>query len=77
MYGIMSYAVVRRTGEIGVRMALGPQRLDILRLFLQETLLLVMIGLAQGVHSTSSDALDAQTELIDMRACTGIGSALH
>ncbi|HYL77395.1 MAG TPA: ABC transporter permease, partial [Bryobacteraceae bacterium] len=49
LYGIMSYAVVRRTGEIGIRMALGARRWDILAMVLRETLLLVTIGVAIGI----------------------------
>ncbi len=49
LYGILSYAVLRRTGEIGIRMALGAQRGNILRMVLRETLLLVGIGVTLGV----------------------------
>jgi predicted permease len=49
IYGLMSYAVTRRTNEIGIRMALGAGRHDILWMVLRETLLLVLIGVAIGV----------------------------
>jgi predicted permease len=49
LYGVMSYTVAGRTREIGVRMALGAQRLDVLRLVLREAMLLVGIGLAIGI----------------------------
>ena len=49
LYGILSYAVARRTSEIGIRMALGAQRANILGMVLRETLLLVVIGVAVGV----------------------------
>jgi predicted permease len=49
LYGLMSYAVVRRTREIGIRMALGAQRAAMLRMILRETMLLVGIGIILGV----------------------------
>ncbi|MGH9613845.1 MAG: FtsX-like permease family protein, partial [Bryobacteraceae bacterium] len=49
LYGIMSYAVTRRTREIGIRMALGAERHDILAKVLRETLFTVAIGVAIGI----------------------------
>jgi predicted permease len=49
LYGIMAHAVVRRTNEIGIRMALGAERRDIIWMVLSESLLLVGVGLAIGV----------------------------
>jgi macrolide transport system ATP-binding/permease protein len=49
LYGIMAYSVTRRTSEIGIRMALGAERRDVLWLVLRETTLLVMTGIAIGV----------------------------
>jgi len=50
-YGIVHFSVQQRTREIGVRMALGAQRFDILSLVLGEGLKLVLIGVALGVVS--------------------------
>jgi len=49
LYGIMSYGVAGRTGEIGIRMALGAQGRNVLWLIMRETLLLVVIGIAVGL----------------------------
>jgi predicted permease len=49
IYGLMSYAVGRRTNEFGVRLALGANRRNVVGLVLQETMWLVVTGLAIGV----------------------------
>jgi putative ABC transport system permease protein len=49
VYGITSYAVAQRTHEIGIRLALGAQLSDVLKLGLRQGLILTIIGAAIGV----------------------------
>jgi predicted permease len=49
LYGVMAYAVTRRTREIGIRLALGAQTASVRRLVMRETLLLALIGIAIGL----------------------------
>jgi macrolide transport system ATP-binding/permease protein len=46
LYGTMSYNVARRTGEIGIRMALGAQRARVVKMILREVIVLLAVGLA-------------------------------
>jgi len=52
IYGVMVYTVTQRTGEFGIRMALGAQRLDVLRLVLVQGGKLVGLGLLIGLGAT-------------------------
>ena len=49
LYGVMSYSVAQRTNEIGIRMALGAQTRDVLKLIVKQGVTLVLIGLVLGM----------------------------
>jgi predicted permease len=63
LYGVISYSVARRRSEIGIRMALGAERLDILRMVMGEAGVLLAVGalvgtgLALGLGRTASSML--------------------
>jgi predicted permease len=52
LYGVLSYSVARRTNEIGIRMALGADKSNVVGMILQETGVMIALGMAAGVGAT-------------------------
>jgi predicted permease len=68
LYGVMSYNVVQRTNEIGVRMALGAQTHDVHWMILREALLLLAAGVALGLPLSLAAARFVRQQLFGLRA---------
>jgi predicted permease len=67
LYGVLSYAVARRTNEIGIRMALGAQSRNVLWLVLREALMLAGIGIGIGLLASLSLTNTAKTLLFGLQ----------
>jgi predicted permease len=80
VYGVLSYVVSQKTSEIGIRMALGAQRGDILRGVLRQGLWIVGIGLALGIPATLGAAHLLRTMIVvsptDPATYVGVSAAL-
>ena len=84
LYGLIAYHVVQRTSEIGIRMALGAQRSDVLRAILQRGLVWIAAGVALGIPLALGTSRLAQgllfglsaTDLVSLIGAATVMSAL-
>ena len=67
LYGVFSYAVVQRTNEIGIRMALGAQRADVVRMIMREAGVVLLLGLVAGVGIALASAQLAASLLFGLK----------
>ena len=63
LYGLLAFAMVQRMGEMGVRMALGARRVDVVWLVVREAWLLVAIGIVVGVPAALGAARVASSQI--------------
>ncbi len=68
LYGVVAQGVARRTNEIGVRMALGAQRGNILWMVLRDTLALLAAGLAVGIPAAFGASHFISSQLYGLRS---------
>src|SRR6266566_1286174 len=66
LYGVMAYTVAQRTREVGIRMALGAARGNVIWLVMREVLLLVAIGVAAGVTASLALTRVVQSQLFGL-----------
>jgi len=68
LYGLLSYDVARRTREVGIRMALGAEQRDVLRLVTRRGIALVVVGAAVGIAAALGVTRFMASMLYDVRA---------
>jgi ABC-type antimicrobial peptide transport system permease subunit len=68
LYGVMTYAVTRRTAEIGLRVALGAQRGNVVGMVLRDAMTVVAAGVVVGIPSALAAAKLLQAQLYGVSA---------
>jgi len=67
LYGVMAYSVIRRTNEIGIRMALGAERRQLIWMVLREVLAMAVVGLGIGLAAAMTGASLIQSFLFQLK----------
>ena len=75
LYGVVSYSVVQRTREIGLRLALGARRQDVLRLVIRQAMMVILAGIALGLAGAFAVTRVARRHLYEVSATDPIGFA--
>ncbi|HUG55036.1 MAG TPA: ABC transporter permease [Vicinamibacteria bacterium] len=68
LYGVLAFVVTRRTREIGIRMALGAERRNVIRLVLGEMVALFVFGVAAGVFAGTAGGRYVESQLFGVHA---------
>jgi len=76
LYGTMSYSVTRRTNEIGIRMALGASGTGVVRLVLQDAILMIAVGMTLGVPAAIAGGRYVRSQLFGLRPADPLTLAL-
>jgi ABC-type antimicrobial peptide transport system permease subunit len=78
LYGVMSYAVSERTREIGIRVALGAQRIDVLGQVVKQGMKLVLLGTGIGLLATLAltGVISNLMDMNDMNPAVFVGASL-
>jgi ABC-type antimicrobial peptide transport system permease subunit len=76
LYGVLTQTVVNRTNEIGVRMALGAQRRDVMRMMLGDVVRMLALGFVAGVPAAAAATRLVSSQIFGMRAAAPASFAL-
>ena len=68
LYGVLAFVVTRRTREIGIRVALGAEQGNVIRLVLREMLLVFVFGVAAGVAVAIASGRYIESQLFGVKA---------